>query len=353
MVTETTFDYLIVGQGIAGTVLAFTLMEEGQRVLVVDQEQPFSTSKVAAGLFNPITGRKPTKTWLGEKLFPFLHSFYPKLEEATKSEFFFPTPIFVPFDTVEKQNNWLSRSAEPGYPEFIEGFSPKKHATVLHANHGGITLRHSGYVNTRSMLQAFRSLLQNRSAFIEGYVNTEELAFTEEGVEWQGYKAGKVLFCEGIGNRQNPYFDWLDYRPAKGEILKLSMADAPFQEIINRGCWMIPQQDGTFRVGSNYDRSTNPKPTEKGRQQVEEKLQALTPLPYQVLEHEAAIRPATYDRRPFIGLHPEHPQIGLFGGLGSKGTSLAPYFASHFAKHLLHGEALMPEVKLDRKRQKK
>ena len=347
------YDYLIIGQGIAGTVLSYTLLEAGQSVLVIDQPQEYSTSKVAAGLFNPITGRKPTKTWLGEELFPFLHKFYPELEKAAKASFFFPTPIFVPFDSVEKQNNWLSRSAEPGYPRFIEGFSPKKYQNFLHADHGGITLRHSGYVHTRRMLHAFREVLKEDGRLVEKRLRPGDISIAENGIEWEGYRAKKAIFCEGIQNRLNPYFDWLDYRPAKGEILKLEIPDAPFQEIVNRGCWMIPQPDGKFRVGSNYDRSTDPEPTEKGKQQVLDKVQALTPLPYEVIGHEAAIRPATYDRRPFIGLHPEHPQLGLFGGLGSKGISLAPYFAEHFAKHLLEGQELMPEVRLDRKKKKK
>ncbi len=351
------YDYIIAGQGVAGTVLAHTLMEKGQRVLVVDPCEEQTTSLVAAGLFNPITGRKPTKTWLAERLFPFLHEFYPKLEEVVQAQFFFPTPIFVPFDTVEKQNNWLSRSAEPGYPNFIAGFEKSKYREFLYAEHGGITLKRSGYIDTPVLILEFRKHLKSRAAFMADKVEYSEVLFDKEGygregVEWKGITARKLIFCEGIQNRLNPFFDWLDYRPAKGEILRVSLENAPFEEIINRGCWLIKQPDGTFKVGSNYERSTDPQPSEKGKSQVLEKLRALTPLSYQVFKHEAGIRPATYDRRPFIGVHPEYKALALFGGLGSKGTSLAPYFANMLAEHLLENKPILSVVQLDRKKRK-
>ena len=344
------YDYIIVGQGIAGSILSFTLIEQGQKVLVVDPCKAQTTSLVAAGLFNPITGRKPTKTWLAEELFPFLHHFYPRLEKALNAKFFYPTPIFVPFDSVEKQNNWLSRSAEPGYPQFIAGFEKHKYDEQLHAKYGGITLQRSGYIHTPTLIHSYREYLKAQNSFLKGSIDYNDIELHEAGVKWGNYEAKKMIFCEGIQNRLNPFFSWLDYRPAKGEILKIALEGAAFSEIINRGCWLIRQTDGFFKVGSNFERSTDPSPSERGLSQVLEKLKALTPLTYQVLEHHAGIRPATYDRRPFIGIHPEHKQLALFGGLGSKGTSLAPYFANMLTRHLLEGKPIIEAVRLDRKR---
>ena len=67
-------DYLIVGQGIAGTVLSYTLLEKGKTALVIDKNQAQTSSKVATGICNPITGRRWAKTWQGDKLFPFFAS---------------------------------------------------------------------------------------------------------------------------------------------------------------------------------------------------------------------------------------------------------------------------------------
>jgi glycine/D-amino acid oxidase-like deaminating enzyme len=58
------------------------------------------------------------------------------------------------------------------------------------------------------------------------------------------------------------------------------------------------------------------------------------------------IRPSTRDRLPVMGRHPDHPQIALFNGFGSKGATWAPPLAEHFASHLLNGDALDEEIDL-------
>ncbi len=55
------FDFLIVGQGLAGSLLAWELMQRGAKVLIVDNGMP-NASQVAAGLINPITGMRFAKT---------------------------------------------------------------------------------------------------------------------------------------------------------------------------------------------------------------------------------------------------------------------------------------------------
>ena len=59
-------EVLIVGQGLAGSLLALELEKRGRKIHVVDNNPSTSSSKVAAGLYNPITGRKMTKTWMAD-----------------------------------------------------------------------------------------------------------------------------------------------------------------------------------------------------------------------------------------------------------------------------------------------
>ena len=72
----TEYDFLIVGQGIAGTVLTHTLLEQGKRILVIDEGNPSSCSKVAAGLYNPIVFKRLTKSWMIDELSPVAENFY-------------------------------------------------------------------------------------------------------------------------------------------------------------------------------------------------------------------------------------------------------------------------------------
>jgi glycine/D-amino acid oxidase-like deaminating enzyme len=71
-------------------------------------------------------------------------------------------------------------------------------------------------------------------------------------------------------------------------------------------------------------------------------------VPFKVLFQKAAVRPATVERRPFVGLHPKNNNIGLLNGMGTKGTSLAPFLAHQLVQHLLYGIPLMDEVNIKR-----
>jgi glycine/D-amino acid oxidase-like deaminating enzyme len=65
-------EFLIVGQGISGTWLSYYLQKANRSFIVIDNEQPNSASRVAAGIINPVTGRRIVKTWMIDELFLFL-----------------------------------------------------------------------------------------------------------------------------------------------------------------------------------------------------------------------------------------------------------------------------------------
>ena len=62
----------------------------------------------------------------------------------------------------------------------------------------------------------------------------------------------------------------------------------------------------------------------------------------------AGLRPTSHDRRPVVGLLPDKPQVGVLNGLGTKGVSLAPYFAHQFAESLINGIEMDREVHIGR-----
>jgi len=114
------YDFIIVGQGLAGSAVALQLMERNYQILVIDNPSANHSSRIAAGLFNPITGRKMVKTWMADTIFPYLHEFYALAESKSQEKFFYPCPIYRPFVSVEEQNDWMAKSAEPGYTTFID-----------------------------------------------------------------------------------------------------------------------------------------------------------------------------------------------------------------------------------------
>ncbi len=341
--------YLLIGQGLAGSLLADALLRRGQRVLVVADARP-SSSGVAAGLFNPVTGRKPQLTWLADVLFPFLHLFYPELETRLAARFFHSMPLYRPFGDAAEQNNGLAFSAEPALRGFLEPApNDAAFAATVRNQYGGLHTHHAGWVDVPALLAAFRRFFTAKGVFEEATVFPESLRLRADGVEWLGRKFSRVVFCEGAYATQNPFFNWLPFNPVKGETITVRLDGAVPPGIVNRGVWLIPRADATARVGATYVwKPLDWETTEAGREFLEEKLHGWLKIPYEVVGQAAGIRPAVQGRRPLLGLHPEFRRLALFNGLGSKGVSLAPFFAQQMAELLVDGKEPHESVNIER-----
>ena len=344
-------DFLIVGQGLAGSVLALQLLQHGQQVLVINNRTTNQASCVAAGLYNPITGSKLVKTWLADDLFPYLHTFYRAAERTLGTTFLYAKPIFRPFLTAEERTEWLHKVHQAAYTAYVQAIADENYQRAyMRHHHGGLVLQQAGYVDVPSFLAATRTYLQTRGAYLEADFVHEAVQLTD-GVQYQQYKARRLIFCEGPQVRQNPFFNILPLRPVKGEWRTVSLQQ-PLDVSYNRGVFVLPRSPRCAMVGATYDRHhLDLLPTATACETLERRLQQMFALSYSVLNQKVGLRPATADHRPLIGLHPHYPQLGIFNGLGSKGVSMAPYFAAAFMAHLLHQKPLPQAVALTRIKQ--
>lgn len=342
-------DFLIVGQGIAGSLLAYELIKREQRVVVFDLEnEKQSSSFAAAGLYNPITGRNMVKTWMADELFPTIASYYQELERLTGASFHKAMPIYRPFYSMEEQNDWQGKASTDTFAPYIDHI----HTTPQGLNHviepyGGISLRHTGYVDLPKALTALKAYFRDKGMYQSEVFHNEQVNVSDQVVNYGQWKAKAIIFCEGTRVVNNPFFEGLRMRPVKGELIDIK-TDFPSNQIVNRGVFMIPRGE-VIRVGSTYDnRNLSWQPTAEGRSIIEEKLSKLYQGAFEVVGAFAGIRPATFDRRPFLGFVKNSPGIGIFNGLGTKGVSLAPYFAPMMADFLLGKGAILQAVNVNR-----
>jgi len=335
--------YFIVGQGIAGTTLAYTLLTRGHTVQIADNNRPHTASKVAAGLFNPITGYRMTKTWLAERLFPFLHEFYPAMERVFHARFFYPLPMYRPFESMAQQNEVLAETANEKLARYIDKIvEPNGYGGKVKDDFGGIMLKSCGYVNLPVLLASAQSVWQRANLYIADEVKESDIRISDKKIYWRDIEADYLIFCRGWQESESNFFG-LPFRPVKGETLQVKFLDQKYYEIINRGCWILPQADEAYRIGATYhQQDLTLQPTPKAWEELTGKLAKLTDASWKLISRSVGIRPATYDRRPFIGMHPQQPRIGIFNGLGAKGVSLAPYFAAIFADFLEEKTSKLP-----------
>lgn len=345
---EQEYDYIIVGQGLAGSCLALNLVNKGKRILVFSDPNGKSSSRVAGGLINPITGRKMVLTWKANELFPYLDKFYREAETLLAANFYFKLPIYRPFVSIEEQNEWQGKSVEPTYSPFIKGvITQKENKNIVNDPFGGLLLDNGGYLDTNIFLDAVSGWLKKQEFLLNERFNIDLVNFTADGVVYKDVTAKRIIFCEGVSGNKNPYFTDIKFRPVKGEVLKVEM-EADLNKIYNRGVFVMPR-NGSYTVGSNYNhRDLTWDPTEKGKEEIEVKLKALLNKPYTIVGHKAGIRPSVTDRRPVLGASKEREQMIVFNGLGTKGVSLAPYFASQLTEWLCNGKEVDKEVRVER-----
>ncbi|MEZ0611787.1 NAD(P)/FAD-dependent oxidoreductase [Fibrella sp. WM1] len=352
-------DVLIVGQGIAGSVLALTLLQRGLRVQVVSSASVPSASLVAAGIVNPLTGRKLVKTWLADQLFPYLHQFYSAADQRLSggrsgTSFFTPLDVYRPYRDVAEQIAYERAVADPELARYVTTHPDNaQYSAVVSNPFGGLQVTGAGWVDLPRFIAAVRDWLTAQGLFQVADVSASALQIQPDGITYNGQVFRYVIFCEGPHGETNSFFNWLPYSLVKGELLTAEVDTYPVTNIINQGVFVLPlpAESGRarLRIGATYawdklDWQT----TEAGRSFLETKARQLLTIPFRVVDQQAGIRPSTKDRRPFVGWHPTHPAIGIFGGMGTKGVSLAPYLAHNLANHLTVGEEIEPAVQITR-----
>lgn len=332
-------DTLIVGQGLAGSLLAWDLAHRGERILVIDDEHKSASSTAAAGLINPVTGQRIVKTVGVDDYLPVAHKRYRTMEEILGRELLFEVPMWRLLRNEKERDVWQKRKKDAEYDAYLgEWLECKQLEPPFVAPLGGFAQQQTGYLDTNALLEGVREYLLETGRYRPQHIDYNEIKPEGEFVRFDGLTSKRVIFCEGYKAMYNPWFDWLPFTPAKGEILSLQLQQTLPKAMINAGRWLMPRADGSYRLGATYEHEQLDEViTEEAKQTLLDALPGLLQQPgdITVTGHQAGVRPATTDRQPFIGLHPDLPQLAIFNGFGSKGSLLIPWHAETFADALL------------------
>jgi glycine/D-amino acid oxidase-like deaminating enzyme len=359
-------EVLIVGQGICGTFLSLELERAGISHLVIDERRPFSASRAAAGLINPVTGRRIVTTWMIDELLSFAVEAYGRLEGVLGQSFLQPATVTDFFPTAQMRLAFLKRLEEGGgYLRLPED----EHAwdNVFYYELGYGVIDDCFLVDVPGLLDAARArMVESERLRAERFEIGELVVSGGAGatdaagpvrVRWRDIEAERVIFCDGVESFSNPYFSRLPFAPNKGEALLVEIdglaeaaaAVAAGPGVFKKGLSIVPWREGLYWVGSSYEWSfEHGEPTEGFRVRTEAMLREWSKLPFRTVSHLASVRPATLERRPFVGFHPQYPAVGILNGMGTKGCSLAPYFARQLVRLIVAGEPILPEADVRR-----
>ena len=319
----------IVGGGLAGCSLGWYLKNKGYDFKIIDPCEEVTSTLIAAGIINPITGPSLTKSPRLEELWSIAKDFYHSIEKETGTKMFRLTQVVRLFDSDRQIERWHRRLLDSEYSALVTE-EPLGLSDSFNSEYGGFVTKFGAHLDTRVFIQVLRKLLEDH--WVTAHCEEQPLE-------------GTTIYCEGVQGARNPFFEWVKFKPAKGEILTVKIPNLVEDRIIVRGnIWLLPLGNSIYRAGATYDWNANDiEPTQEARLMIEERLQKLINASYEVIDHVAAVRPIIDSRRTLIGLHPGNDKIGFFNGLGSKGVLTAPLLASNLADHICDSSPIDPE----------
>lgn len=304
----------------AGCCLAWQLRSRGVDVRLVDDRRPGAASRVAAGLVNPVTGKNYEPSWRIAEFLPESVAFFGKMSAELGRPLWFPMAV-------------VRRVGEKDWPKVARKLEREEVARWVERvdEHAGdwraeVVLKGGGRVDVRGFCDS-----------------TERVFESAAGSEERG--VARVIRCGGA-------FDLIhgllgEHRCAKGEILTVRIPGQDESRIlIGGGGWLVPVGDGLFKAGATYEwDELDGTPSVAGRRRVEEILRSLGATGFEVVAHEAGVRPIVRRSMPLIG------QVGdqvVFNGLGSKGSLYAPGVARRLAEWLVDGAGIEEELDVGR-----
>ncbi|MGB3775126.1 MAG: FAD-dependent oxidoreductase [Leeuwenhoekiella sp.] len=341
-------DYIIVGFGLAGLSFCEQLDKYNKRFLVIDKLGD-SASRVSGGIYNPVILKRYTLPWEAEKLMDIAVPYYKRLNEKLGTDFVEEMPVLRMFNSVEDQNNWFEAIGKPGNSRFLSKELYKNKIDGVQSQfHYGKVLE-TGRVQVPELLDAYRSRLEDSEQFINEEFDFDQINIDNNFALYRGIKARYIVFSEGYGVKNNPYFSKLPVVGNKGEYIFIKAKELQLNAALKSQFFIIPLGDHKFKVGATFNwKEKDSSPTLAAREEILSKLSKVLTSSFEVIDQEAGVRPTTGDRRALLGKHPQYPNLVIFNGLGTRGIMLSPYLSEILYNHLEHNAKLPESVDIMR-----
>lgn len=342
-------DYIIVGQGLAGTCLAFQLRRQNKSVLIIDKYRDTTSSKVALGVYNPMVLKRFTPVWkVHEQLGP-LYNFLDAFESIFNQTIHTRLKLLRKLNSVYEQNLWSEKSLQHGLISFMNPTLIEYDHSDINSDFGFGEIRSAGKVDLSQMISLFREKLISEEMFLDEEFNYSSLIIENNCVVYNSYQASKIVFCEGSRLPKNPFFNYLPLVRTKGELLTVELKNLKVKDLLKSSITLLPLGNDIYKVGATFNWEQKDEIcSESAKEELLDKLYDLVRISPKLISHQAGLRPTVTDRRALLGSHSQYPHVYIFNGLGTRGLLLAPYLSLQLIQYMESGYSLDSEVDIKR-----
>ncbi|WP_299800652.1 FAD-binding oxidoreductase [uncultured Maribacter sp.] len=341
-------DYMVVGLGLAGTAFCETL-RKNNKTFVVFNDQSQTSSRVAGGLYNPVILKRFTLSWRADEQLPIATEFYTHLEQFLNVKFDKKLNVLRKFASIEEQNLWFEAADKEKLKPYLDSKLINNENTSLKALHQFGKVLETGKLDTKLLFNSYANWLEQENRLYAETFDYGQLQIEHEVVSYQDIKAKNIVFTEGYGMMQNPYFNHLPMQGSKGEYIVIKAKELKETQIIKSSIFLIPLGDDLYKVGATYNRGQKDNlATLEAKNELVIKLDTLLDCSYEIVNHEAGMRPTVKDRRPLVGKHAKYNNLWLLNGFGSHGITIAPWAAKSLYEYIEHQIPLLEEMNIAR-----
>ncbi|MGB3608512.1 MAG: FAD-dependent oxidoreductase [Psychroserpens sp.] len=341
-------DFIVVGHGLGGVAFCEQLRLAGKTFVVFDNNSQQS-SKVAAGVYNPVILKRFTKVWNAQIQLELALPRYEALEALLQVKLNYKLPVLRRFSSVEEQNEWFVASDQPVLCNYLSTDLIKNTNAVINADFSFGKVLHSGRIHTTQLITSYRKYLRDSERLIPESFQYDQLHVVSEDIQYNNIQSKYIVFAEGFGISKNPFFKHLPVNGTKGQMLIIKAPNLKMNFILKSAVFIVPQGNDLYWIGATYERDDKTHNiTEDAKEELIRKLNQIITCEYDIVDHVAAIRPTTKDRRPLVGVHPQYNNVCVLNGLGTRGVMISPYVSQQLFNHLEKGTPLNPESDIKR-----
>lgn len=341
-------DYIIVGCGLAGIAFCEQLRLAKKDVVVFDNTSQHS-SRVAAGLYNPVILKRFTKVWNAKAQLELALPKYKQLEELLSVKLDYKLPVYRKFASIEEQNEWFIASDKPVLSDFLSTKLIKNTNTSIDAQFGFGEVLHSGRIHTTQLVTSYHEYLLKENQLIQEAFDYEALDVNSESIQYKNIRSKYIVFAEGYGLSKNPFFNHLPLNGTKGEMLTIKAPELKMDFILKSSVFIVPLGSDLYWVGATYEQQDKTyNITEDAKAQLVNRVRDIINCEFEIVDQVAGIRPTTKDRRPLVGSHHEHKNMFVLNGLGTRGVMISPFVALQLFNHIESGTDLDSDLNIKR-----